>query len=262
MFIPKLNFRRALVFVTFVSAFLSANSAFATPTVARGVDNLCASQGGPMIVPAPLANNCTSCHNNGSGGGSGAGKTAARGNTATKLAFFCPAVNPPPPPPVDTCTDNDGDGYSIEGGACGDVDCNDGNADVNPGAQEDCRDGVDNNCNGLIDTIDPAAVNCPVTCTDMDGDGYSIEGGVCGDIDCDDNNAALNPGAEEICTDGTDNNCNGMIDSADPACAVVDDPMQALRDQITQLQSQLAQCQAGQPPVVEPPVVDGDSGDG
>ncbi|WP_277481372.1 malectin domain-containing carbohydrate-binding protein [Catalinimonas alkaloidigena] len=40
--------------------------------------------------------------------------------------------------------DADGDGFT------NDVDCNDGNADIYPGAPEIC-DGVDNNCNGVID---------------------------------------------------------------------------------------------------------------
>ncbi len=59
------------------------------------------------------------------------------------------------------CTDNDNDGYSIEGGDCGPVDCNDDNPDINPDAIEDCTDGIDNDCDGLIDSADPDAVNCP-----------------------------------------------------------------------------------------------------
>ena len=39
---------------------------------------------------------------------------------------------------------------------------------------------------------------------DQDGDGYL-------DDDCDDNNASVHPGMEEIC-DGVDNNCDGQID--------------------------------------------------
>ena len=116
------------------------------------------------------------------------------------------------------CTDADGDGYSIEGGACGPIDCNDADSSVNPGAQEACSDGVDNNCNGQTDTADMNAVGCPLTCTDADGDGYSIEGGSCGAIDCDDSNPDINPGALEVCDDGIDNNCDGRGDANDAVC--------------------------------------------
>ena len=43
-------------------------------------------------------------------------------------------------------TDNDGDGYYTDDG-----DCNDENSDIYPGNIEVCSDGVDNNCNDLID---------------------------------------------------------------------------------------------------------------
>jgi hypothetical protein len=51
------------------------------------------------------------------------------------------------------------------------------------------------------------------TCIDCDGDGYydAIEGGDCGEIDCDDNDPTTNPGALDLC-DGIDNDCDGLID--------------------------------------------------
>jgi hypothetical protein len=116
------------------------------------------------------------------------------------------------------CTDMDFDGYSIEGGSCGPIDCDDNNTDVNPGAIEICNDGIDNNCNGLTDTADMNAVDCTLDCTDSDHDGYAIEGGSCGAIDCDDNNVEINPGVMEICDDGVDNNCNARIDAMDSVC--------------------------------------------
>jgi hypothetical protein len=119
---------------------------------------------------------------------------------------------------VAACTDMDADGYATEGGSCGAIDCDDNNAEVNPGAVEVCSDAIDNNCNGLTDTADMNAVNCPLDCTDNDEDGYSIEGGSCGAVDCDDNNAEINPAALEICDDGIDNNCNSLVDNADAVC--------------------------------------------
>jgi len=117
-------------------------------------------------------------------------------------------------PPV--CTDQDGDGYAVEGGSCGPVDCDDASSTVSPAAAEECTDTIDNNCNGLVDSADPGAVGCPSVCTDSDGDGYALEGGSCGAADCDDTDSAVNPGAIETCIDGLDNNCNGLIDTADP----------------------------------------------
>jgi len=66
-----------------------------------------------------------------------------------------------------TCTDSDSDGYYVQSG-CGTggaIDCNDSNGNVNPGRPESCADGVDNNCDGKIDTQDPGC-NPQVPCPD------------------------------------------------------------------------------------------------
>lgn len=58
----------------------------------------------------------------------------------------------------------------------------------------------------------------PAACIDQDKDGFSGKGGVCGPVDCDDFNAAVNPGAIEACGDNVDNDCNGNIDGNDAQC--------------------------------------------
>jgi hypothetical protein len=49
----------------------------------------------------------------------------------------------------DACTDVDGDGYCFEVD-----DCDDDDSAVNPGATEDCGNGVDDDCNGDVDGDD------------------------------------------------------------------------------------------------------------
>jgi len=118
-------------------------------------------------------------------------------------------VNPGP-------EDNDGDGfYEWE-------DCNDLDENINPDAAENCFDGIDNDCDQNIDDADdecPEVIVNPAP-EDSDGDGfYEWE-------DCNDTDENINPGAQEDCFDGIDNNCNQLIDDADPECAdIVTNPM-------------------------------------
>ncbi len=63
------------------------------------------------------------------------------------------------------CTDNDGDGYYADGGDCGVLDCNDSDSKINPGADEICSDGIDNDCDFDIDEQDCADDDNPATTT-------------------------------------------------------------------------------------------------
>lgn len=115
-------------------------------------------------------------------------------------------------------TDEDGDTYCpfADTGCPDRLDCNDNNPGINPGVSEVPGDGIDNDCNGIIDDA----------CTDNDHDSYNStasEGGVnCGgsaNVDCDDANIFVNPGATELCSDRIDNDCDGDTDEDDSDCA-------------------------------------------
>jgi len=136
----------------------------------------------------------------------------------------------------DHFVDGDGDGYgdaSFSLCLCeptstyvteDDQDCDDGAFGINPAADEVCDDGLDNDCDTLID--DSSAVDATTWTTDGDGDGYGDPSTAffgCDpedgsfeslDDDCDDTDEDINPAADEVC-DGEDNDCDTEIDEDD-----------------------------------------------
>ena len=98
-----------------------------------------------------------------------------------------------------------------------DSDCDDNEATTYPGADEYC-DGADNNCDGDID--EDSAVDVLTWYTDSDSDGFGDASSsdidcdppsdmVEDDTDCDDTDATVYPGAEELEYDGIDQDCDG-----------------------------------------------------
>ncbi len=120
--------------------------------------------------------------------------------------------------------DKDGDGFGDKTQAVGGItapdgfvannsDWDDNNPATNPVAIEVC-DGIDNNCNRLIDEG-----------FDKDSDGYRVCGtrnGPAGTYlkptatlaDCNDQNPNLHPGLPVLLDDGIDNNCDGADGTA------------------------------------------------
>ncbi|MCB9758554.1 MAG: FG-GAP repeat protein [Alphaproteobacteria bacterium] len=107
-----------------------------------------------------------------------------------------------------------------------DTDCDDADGAVNPAATEVCN-GVDDDCDG--DTDEDDASDASTWYADADGDSYGDaastltacaqpSGYVGDDTDCDDADAAVNPGATEVCN-GVDDDCDGNTDEDDASGA-------------------------------------------
>lgn len=179
--------------------------------------------GTPPTGGAPSTTTTTT--STGAMGGGGAGGCGAA--TECDDGDFCT---------TDTCDgglcfhelrDDDGDDFVAE--VCGGDDCNDKNPNVFPGNPEDCFDGSDNDCNGLIDCFDPACLDVPnCGCTPSPG------GEVCGNgedddcdmtVDCNDVDCLGTPAcgcsATEagLCLNGFDDDCDGAFDCDDLDCA-------------------------------------------
>jgi len=129
--------------------------------------------------------------------------------------------------------DVDGDGYgdadsttsaceAPSGHVANDEDCDDRDASIHPDAEELC-DGVDNDCDSLVDDIDPGVADASTWYMDYDGDSYGHtsvydttaceqpSGYVGNGDDCDDSDLDIHPDAVESC-DEVDQDCDGTVD--------------------------------------------------
>jgi hypothetical protein len=177
-------------------------------------------------------NDCDGATDQGDPGGGSACNTGLDGvcssgtETCSGGAIVCPP-DTPASPEICNGLDDDCDGFIDEGNPGGGGDCDTGLEGpcgtgvelcfmgaltcfetVGP-VQEDCSNGIDDNCNGIVDDS-----------TDEDGDGY----GVC-DNDCCDvagpecaSPAVVNPGAFDDADNMVDDDCDGTIDNAVPLC--------------------------------------------
>jgi hypothetical protein len=124
-------------------------------------------------------------------------------------------------------SDSDGDGFggveageactALEGTALNDGDCNDTSAASYPDAREVCNN-LDDDCDGLIDEALLA-----IWWLDDDNDGYGDPATametceppkeyIARGEDCDDSDEKSYPYAREICDNGADNDCDGVVD--------------------------------------------------
>ncbi|MEC7984261.1 MAG: MopE-related protein [Myxococcota bacterium] len=127
--------------------------------------------------------------------------------------------------------DSDADGYGDpqlgicspnDGYVPNSLDCDDTNPLVAPNQQEDCYTDEDDDCDGVLSQEN--ALNCRNWYSDRDADGFA--GGdeyrcLCSPsepylypnaLDCDDDDAAVSPAAEEVCFDEIDNNCDLSVE--------------------------------------------------
>ena len=115
-----------------------------------------------------------------------------------------------------SCTDNDADGYGNPASAActhPELDCNDNDANIHPGAAEVCTGGLDEDCDQAIDCADSDCTNNPVCF--VCGNGL-IEG----NEQCDDGNTASGDG----CSYSACQVENGWTCSGQPSVCKVDNP--------------------------------------
>lgn len=181
-------------------------------------------EAGQSCVGVPVGNGTTcndglfctvndSCSNGSCvGGGARDCSSATNGDvcliaSCAELTDMCVTANDP------MCCDVNQDADLDGSNAC--QDCDDSDASIRPGAAERC-DGLDNDCDGMIDED-----------FDLDGDGYATCGTDPAIRDCDDSNPNVYPGRAEECGPNNlgnqiDDNCNGYVDEGCNPCTTTD----------------------------------------
>jgi hypothetical protein len=197
------KFLLMLIVVIGALSVLGLNESEAKGTYGEDVDSFC-------LDSNPYSSNCLLCH-------IGKDKKEMTPHMSEyslgNLCYFCSADSSCTGP---VCVDMDDDGFFAADGCGTAVDCNDNDPNMNPGLAEDCSDTKDNDCSGLIDSQDP---ECGVIiCTDTDGDGFSVDGELCGPVDCNDSDPDTHPGAIDICSDGKDQDCSGRDRTKGKGC--------------------------------------------
>ncbi len=101
----------------------------------------------------------------------------------------------------------------------GDFHLNPGSPCIDTGTHAGVFADMDGDPRPLLLGYDMGADEFDGPCWDLDGDGHADE--ACGGDDCDDDAPEKNPGLEEICDNGIDDDCDGLADSAEPQCVVI-----------------------------------------
>lgn len=177
--------------------------------LSMGVESADTCQGAAFAVPVSLTGN--------------SGSTPVAGGDGTTTYYADADSDGFGNPSVSTSATSPPSGYVQNN-----TDCDDANASVYPGATE-VLDGVDNDCDGVID--DGAEVAVEYAYRDADGDGHgdpnnsspmtahvdsggsvsytADEGYILDNTDCNDGDASIYPGAIDTVSDGIDQDCDG-----------------------------------------------------